>query len=95
MVTLKIVHLNNREFRSYDIAGTLDKQYILAGNHSFVKSGQCIIFFLLHISLQDWIRQHQLVIGHRLNPELISILRYFYNTYFIYFLIFFYFINFI
>ena len=27
-VTLKTVHLNNREFWSYDIAGTLDKQYI-------------------------------------------------------------------
>ena len=39
------VHPNNREFRSYDIAGTLDKQYVLAGNHSFVKSGQRIIFF--------------------------------------------------
>ena len=35
-VTLKTVHLNNREFRSYDIAGTLDKQYVLADNHSFV-----------------------------------------------------------
>ena len=44
-VTLKTMHPNNREFRSYDIAGTLDKQYVLAGNHSFVKSGQRIIFF--------------------------------------------------
>ena len=25
LVTMKIVHLNDREFRSYDIAGTLDK----------------------------------------------------------------------
>ena len=25
LVTLKMVHQNNREFRSYDIAGTLDK----------------------------------------------------------------------
>ena len=25
LVTLKTVHPNNREFRSYDIAGTLDK----------------------------------------------------------------------
>ncbi|KAL6311360.1 hypothetical protein AAG906_011196 [Vitis piasezkii] len=58
------VHPNNREFRCYDIARTLDKQYVLACNHSFVKSGQ------------HWIRQHQLVIGHRLNQELISILRY-------------------
>ena len=44
LVTLKIVHLNDREFRSYDIVGTLDKQYLLASNHSFVKSGQHIIF---------------------------------------------------
>ena len=44
-VTLKMVHLNNREFCSYDIAGTLDKQYLLVGYHSFVKSGQPIIVF--------------------------------------------------
>ena len=85
LVTLKMVHPNNREFRSHGIAGTLDKQYVLADNHIFVKSRQRIIFFYHHISLQDWIRQHQLVIGHRLNQELISILRYFCNTYFIYF----------
>ena len=42
---MKTMHQNNREFRSYDIAGTLDKQYLLANNHSFVKSGQHIIFF--------------------------------------------------
>ena len=36
LVTLKIVHPNDREFRSYDITGTLDKQYVLAGYHSFV-----------------------------------------------------------
>ena len=34
LVTLKIVHLNDREFRSYDIVGTLDKQYVLACYHS-------------------------------------------------------------
>ena len=34
LLTLKVVHLNDREFRSYDIAGTLDKQYVLAGYHS-------------------------------------------------------------
>ena len=45
LLTLKTVHPNNREFRSYDIAGTLDKQYVLVGCHSFVKSRQCIIFF--------------------------------------------------
>ena len=74
LVTLKTVHLNDKEFRSYDIAGTLDKQYVLAGYHSFVKFGQRIIVFSLHTSRQDWIRQHKLVIGHRLKQELISIL---------------------
>ena len=34
LVTLKTVHLNDKEFRSYDTAGTLDKQYVLAGYHS-------------------------------------------------------------
>ena len=38
LLTLKTLHPNNRVFRSYDIVGTLDKQYVLAGNHSFVKS---------------------------------------------------------
>ena len=45
LVNLKIVHPNNREFRPYDIAGTLDKQYVLAGHHSFVKFGQRIFVF--------------------------------------------------
>ena len=45
MVTLKMVHPNNREFGCSDITRTLDKQYVLACNHSFVKSGQRIIFF--------------------------------------------------
>ena len=45
LVTLKMVHLNNREFRPYDIAGTLDKQYVLVDHHSFVKFGQRIIVF--------------------------------------------------
>ena len=45
LLTLKTVHPNNKEFRSYDIARTLDKQYVLADNHSFVKYGQHIIFF--------------------------------------------------
>ena len=83
LVTLKMVHLNKKEFRPYDIAGTLDKQYVLVGYHSFVKSGRRIIVFLLHISLQYWIRQHQLVIEHRLKQEFISILPYFCNKYFI------------
>ena len=38
LVTLKTVHPNNREFCPSDIAGTLDKKYVLAGYHSFVKS---------------------------------------------------------
>ena len=45
LVTMKTVHLNDREFRSYDIAGNLDKQYVLVGYHSFVKSGKHIIVF--------------------------------------------------
>ena len=31
LVTLKTVHPNKREFCPYDIVGTLDKQYVLAG----------------------------------------------------------------
>ena len=42
LVTLKAVLLNDREFCSYDIAGTLDKQYVLVGYHSFVKFGEQI-----------------------------------------------------
>ena len=42
---LKTAHPNDRELRSYDIAGTLDKQYVLVGYHSFVKSGQRIMVF--------------------------------------------------
>ena len=45
LVTLKTVHPNNRKFRPYDIAGTLDKLYVLVGHHGFVKSRQCIIVF--------------------------------------------------
>ena len=45
LVTLKIVHPNDREFRSYDMMGTWDKQYVLASYHSFVKSGKRIIVF--------------------------------------------------
>ena len=69
------MHPNNIESCSFDMAGTLDNQYVLAGYHCFVKCGHRIIFFKLHISLQDWIREHQLVTGHRLNKELVSILR--------------------
>ena len=45
LVTLKMVHPNYREFCSYDTTGSLDKQYVLAGYHSFVKSAQRIIVF--------------------------------------------------
>ena len=45
LVTLKTVHPNDKEFRSYDITRTLVKQYVLAGYHSFVKLGQRIIVF--------------------------------------------------
>ena len=45
LVTLKTVHPNNKEFRPYDIVGTLDKQYVLVDHHSFVKFGQRIIVF--------------------------------------------------
>ena len=65
LVTLKTVHPNNREFCSYDIAETLDKQYLLASYHSYVEFGQRIMVFEHHISLHDWIQQHQLVIGHK------------------------------
>ena len=65
LVTLKIVHPNDREFCSYDIAETLDKQYVFDGYHSYVESGHLIIVFEHHISLHDWIQQHQLVIEHK------------------------------
>ena len=45
LVTLKTMHPNNREFHPYDTVGTLDKQYVVAGYHSFVKYGQRIIVF--------------------------------------------------
>ena len=45
LVTLKMVHPNDREFHSYDTTGTLDKQYVLASYHSYVKFGQSTIVF--------------------------------------------------
>ena len=45
LVNLKTMHPNHREFCSYDIARTLDKQYVLASDHSFLKFGQRIIVF--------------------------------------------------
>ena len=41
-MTLKIVHTNDIEFHSYDIAETLDKQYVLDGYHSYIECGQRI-----------------------------------------------------
>ena len=78
-MTLKTVHPNDIEFCSYDIAKTLDKQYVFVSYHRYVEFGQRIIVFEHHISLHDWIQQHQLVIEHKLNQELISILQYFCN----------------
>ena len=45
LVTLKMVHPNDKEFCSYDTMGTLDKSYVLAAYHSFAKSGQRAIVF--------------------------------------------------
>ena len=83
LVTLKTVHPNDRAFCSYVIAETLDKQYLLASYHSYVKSGKRIIVLEHYNSLHDWIQQHQLVIEHKLNQELISILQYFCNKHII------------
>ena len=52
-MNLKTVHPNYREFRSYDITKTLDKQYVLDDYHSYVEYGQHIVVFENHISLQD------------------------------------------
>ena len=65
LVTLKTVHPIDRDFCSYDIAETLDKQYVLVDYHSYVEYVQRIIVFECHISLQDWNQKHQLVIRHR------------------------------
>ena len=65
LVSLKTVHPNDIEFCSYDIAETLDKEYVFVGYHSYVEFGQRIIVFEHHISLHDWIQQHQLVIEHK------------------------------
>ena len=52
-MTLKTVHSNDIEFHSYNIAETLDKQYVLDDYHSYVEYGQHIVVFENHISLQD------------------------------------------
>ena len=79
------MHPNDIEFCSYDIAETFDKQYVFVGYPSYVEFEQRIIVFEHHISLHDWIQQLQLVIEHKLNQELISILQHFCNKHFIYF----------
>ena len=84
-MSLKKVHPNDIEFCSYDIVETFDKQYVFVGYPSYVEFGQRIIVFEHHISLHDWIQQLQLVIEHKLNQELISILQHFCNKHFIYF----------
>ena len=59
------MHPTDREFCSYDIAETLDKQYVLVDYHSYVEYVQRIIVFENHINLQDWIQERQLIIRHR------------------------------
>ena len=59
------MHPNDIEFCSYDIAETLDKQYVFDDYRSYVEFGHLIIVFEHHISLHDWIQQHQLVIEHK------------------------------
>ena len=71
LVTLKTVHHTDREFCSYDIPETLEKQYVLVDYHSYVEYVKRIIVFEQHINLQDWIQEHQLVIRHRFIQELI------------------------
>ena len=65
LVSLKTVHPNDIEFFSYDIAETLDKQYVFDGYHTYVESRHLIIVFKHHISLHDWIQEDQLVIEHK------------------------------
>ncbi|KAL6318820.1 hypothetical protein AAG906_001293 [Vitis piasezkii] len=62
LVTLKVVDPNDTKFLSYEMTEGLDKEHVL------------VIVYERHLSLQDWIQQHQVVIGGRLNQELISIL---------------------
>ena len=53
LVSLKTVHPNDIEFCSYDIAETLDKQYVFDDYSSYVEFGHLIIGFEQHISLHD------------------------------------------
>ena len=56
LVSSKTVHPNDIEFFSYDIAETLDKQYVFDDYRSYVEFGHLIIVFEHHISLHDWIQ---------------------------------------
>ena len=73
LVTMKTMHPTDREFCSYDIPETLDKQYVLVDYHSYVEYVKSIIVFEQHISLQDWIQVHPLVIRHRFIQELYQV----------------------
>lgn len=73
----------------YDIAKSLDKQYVLIGYHSFVKSrvlgrinNRCLIIVIFeYVHIQNWIQQNHFMIGFKINLNVISILQYFYNFY--------------
>ena len=45
LVTMKTMHPTDREFCSYDIAETLDKEYVLVDYHTYVEYEQHIIIF--------------------------------------------------
>lgn len=74
LVTLKVVDPNDTEFLSYEMAEGLDKEHVLVGYDSYEEPGRRVIVYERHQSLQDWLQQHQVVIGGRLNQELISII---------------------
>ncbi|RVW91423.1 Glycerol uptake protein 1 [Vitis vinifera] len=56
------------------MAEGLDKEHVLVGYDSYEEPGRRVIVYERHQSLQDWLQQHQVVIGGRLNQELISII---------------------
>ena len=80
-MTLKVVDPNDTEYISYEMAEGLDKEHVLVGYDSYEEPGRRVIIYERHQSLQDWLQQHQVVIGGRLNQELISIIWYFCNQY--------------
>lgn len=73
-MTLKVVDPNDTKFLSYEMAEGLDKEHVLVGYDSYEEPGRRVIVYERHQSLQDWLQQHQVVIGGRLNQELISII---------------------